>query len=267
MHSPNISNNYKKRFVIVTLPRSGSYFFQSLLNSAEDIICHPEIFKKRRVEISAWHRHKLSIENWEDVAARDNDPINFLNRLRDLNPYNVFGFKAFFIEQFQPRPDLRKNILESRDWKKIFLIRNPVYTYASLLRAKSSGEWTLKNNKPKTSSSKQVVVFEQSELVKHLNHYAIIIKAYEKCVSTHDSDCILLEYHQLHNLETLSKILEFIGSSTEISKLKIDYKRQYEADISESFVNFHELESYLADIGRKELLDDSRDFFLVKQNV
>jgi len=38
-------------FVITTQPRSGSYHFKSLLDSAEDIVCQGEIFKESAVEV------------------------------------------------------------------------------------------------------------------------------------------------------------------------------------------------------------------------
>ena len=253
------SNNDKKKFVILTQPRSGSYFFQSLLDSAEDIACHGEIFKADRVELSDWYRKKLSIKK-EDISERDKDPVIFLNRLRNLTPYKIFGFKAFN-DHIQSRPVLKEYVLMSNDWKKIFLIRNPVYTYASLLRAKLSGKWVLKNDITNKDQLKQPIVFKRLEFDKHLKTYLGFISLYKSQSTMYDHDCFLLQYHQLENCEILSKVLKFIGSSADAFTLQSEYKKQFEGDISESFSNFKELETYLIDIGCKELLDSSSDYY------
>src|SRR5215475_140758 len=81
-------------FVIVTLPRSGSYNLVSLLNSAPDIICHGEVFKPNVVELADGPLGKLDMKA-EDIAARDARPMAFLNRLRGLNARKIVGFKMF----------------------------------------------------------------------------------------------------------------------------------------------------------------------------
>ena len=50
------------KFVIVTLPRSGSYNLVSLLNSAPDIICHGEVFKRDVVELRPLHLEKMGMK-------------------------------------------------------------------------------------------------------------------------------------------------------------------------------------------------------------
>ena len=48
-------------FLVVTLPRSGSYNLVSLLNSAPDIVCHGEVFKRDVVELAEGPLAKLGM--------------------------------------------------------------------------------------------------------------------------------------------------------------------------------------------------------------
>ena len=129
------------RFVIVTLPRSGSYHLVSLLGSAKDVVCHGEVFKRERIELGAWHLEKMKVKA-EDVGLRDEKPLKFLDRLRSLNGRKIFGFKLF-PQHLGNSTTLRDQLLGDSSWKKIFLFRNPVESYASLLRAQSTGVWVL----------------------------------------------------------------------------------------------------------------------------
>src|SRR5262245_39883207 len=88
------SSDHPPKFVIVTLPRSGSYNLVSLLNSAPDIVCHGEIFKRDAVEVRPLHLEKMGFKT-EDVAERDAKPGAFLQRLRGLNARKIVGFKMF----------------------------------------------------------------------------------------------------------------------------------------------------------------------------
>jgi hypothetical protein len=257
------NENYSKRFVIITQPRSGSYYFQSLLDSADDIVCHGEIFKESKIELSTWQLRKLGLAR-EEITTRDQEPFIFLSKVRNLTPYKIFGFKAF-IDHIQKRPGLKNNILASPDWKKIFLVRNPLSTYASLRRAQSSGKWVLKNGLNNPDSEDLQVLFEKEGFSKHFAMYQRFINHHDACNLKQKENCFLLEYHQLQNEDTLNKILQFVGSSANASTLQSEYKKQYEGQLSDSFSNFDELLLFLREIGHEDLVESSHDYLSFKK--
>src|SRR5689334_23148932 len=117
------------KFIVYAYPRTGSYHLTSLLDSCADVVCHGEIFKKETVELREWHKHHLSVNT---PAERDRRPLAFIAELRALNPRMHFGFKLF---QSHIRRVPRLDILTRDDrWKIIVLQRDPLETYASILR-------------------------------------------------------------------------------------------------------------------------------------
>ena len=60
----------KKPFLIITLPRSGSYHLRALLDSAPDISAFGEIFKGSEVELPRSQLTLLGLSP-TDMAARD----------------------------------------------------------------------------------------------------------------------------------------------------------------------------------------------------
>src|SRR5690554_3673920 len=125
------------KFIIFAYPRTGSYALTSLLDSADDIVCHGEIFKKGQIELRPWHRSRLSDIS---VERRDQEPLEYIERLSKLNPKKIFGFKIF--QEHLTRINQQDYLLQSEDWKKIALIRDPIEVYASLLRAYETNIWT-----------------------------------------------------------------------------------------------------------------------------
>jgi hypothetical protein len=89
------------------------------LDSAADVICHGEVFKKERIEVRPWHADRLGIEGG-DVVQRESDPLGLLLKLRGLNLDTNFGFKAF-PTHLTLRGGLYSDLLYSPKWRKIFL--------------------------------------------------------------------------------------------------------------------------------------------------
>src|SRR3982750_4340169 len=129
------------KFVIVTLPRRGPDPLVALLGSAPDIVCHGEVFKRDTIELGAPHLAKLGLAPG-DVGERDAKAGQFLKRLRAQNGRKVFGFKMFM--EHATRVPALAEVLRDPGWRKVVLRRNPVESYASLLRAQRTGIWMLK---------------------------------------------------------------------------------------------------------------------------
>jgi len=250
----------KCQFIIITQPRSGSYFLQSLLDSAEDIVCHGEIFKNDRVEIGEWHSKRLGIGR-HDIEKRNSDAYAFVMGLRKLNLHKIFGFKAFW-SHIKPHKVLMEKIVNSTEWKKIFLYRNPLETYASLLRAKETQQWVQKNSAEREMLKKSDLVqvkFEETSFSRHLREFNVFIKKYSRIVSAQPGHCLSVEYHEMLQQERQADILKFLGSSARVEELQSAYKKQFEGSLDEAFINKKDVLAFLKKHDMKAILQDQCD--------
>jgi len=249
----------RSNFIIITQPRSGSYFFQSLLNSADDVVCHGEIFKKDNVELNGWHGKRLGIGP-KDFALRDAYPYSFVMHLRNLNPYKNVGFKAFWPHLLTRKP-LVERIVNNKKWKKIFLIRNPLETYASLLRAKQTKKWTQRNVEGHANVNDRVkVFFDPASFEEHLNEYVVFLDRNKQILLSQPNSSFVLNYKNATTIHGQDSVLDFIGSSTSASKLKSDYYKQYSGTLEEAFENWGDLMAFLKFKGCEGLESDNSNY-------
>jgi len=251
------------RFVIITQPRSGSYHFKSLLDSAEDIVCQGEIFKKGAVEIDCCLIAKLGL-NKDDMTERDQAPFAFVNRLRNLcSADKIFGFKAFW-PHLEPHKPLINKIILNPEWKKIFLVRNPLQTYASLLRAKKTQVWVQKEGKPGQNLGHQehvTVHFDPPSFEKHWANYQRVINKNHKLMASQASSCLEVGYGEMACPARLDSVLAFLGSTADSRQLTSEYQKQYRGTLLEGFDNPEKLLDYLNQQGLLALTTTERDIF------
>lgn len=247
-------------FVIITQPRSGSYYFQSLLNSANDIVCHGEIFKSEWVELSEWHRNKLGI-GASDVTKRNEAPYQFLMNVRKLNPHKIFGFKAFW-QHLSPHNALVQNVIRAESWKKIFLVRNPIETYASLQRAKMTNLWLQTKSTvqiEELNKNRPVVDFDPESFERHLKDYFWFLSQCRNLADSQINSCYQIGYQDALDAAKQQDVLSFLGSSSDSASLKSNYVRQYSGSMQDSFANWDAMLDYLDKINLTYIAFDGID--------
>jgi LPS sulfotransferase NodH len=253
----------QSNFVIVAQPRSGSYHLCSLLDSASDVICHGEVFKKERIEISPWHANRLGVGKSllgpaksslgigeSSISKRDADPLDFLHKLRGLDPDKIFGFKAFPTHLTQ-RKELHSNVLMSPHWRKVFLLRNPLERYASILRAKATKVWALQSNgrKIKNTTLEMPVIFEKDSFEKHMETHDWFHRMRDSVEGTGPNICIDIFYDELNDRRKISELLSFICSSHSPENLTSRYRKQFNIPFAQGFANWVEFKAYLRESG------------------
>lgn len=246
------------KFVIVTLPRSGSYNLVSLLNSAPDIVCHGEIFKRDIVELNPVHLGKLGMKP-DDIAERDAKPIPFLNRLRGLNGRKIFGFKMFPEHASRLKP-LGGQVLRQPAWRKIFLRRNPIESYASLLRAKQTNVWTLRTNAkappPPPETLHARVTFTPETFDEHLDLTAWFDRLAGEVGAVADNPVLAVAYDAVVDRSALPEVLRFLGSSGTADALRSDFDRQFTAAVRDGFTNWDDLVRHARARGHAAAVDE-----------
>ena len=232
-------------FVLFCTPRTGSYHFVSLLASAPDVDCHGEVFKPGRVELAPQVLAALGTTPG-DAGARDADPLRFVERLRALTPPSrAFGFKLF-ANHVGTHKALRDAVLWSPAWRKIVLDRDPLATYASLLRAERTGVWTLQEGRSVDPALLNAPVrFEAAGFEKHLRQHAKFRRQVEAAAAVAGNPLLELDYDDLVHGDGLARALRFVGSTADAASLASTMRRQFEADIRTGFENWPEVESFL----------------------
>jgi LPS sulfotransferase NodH len=228
-------------FVIVTLPRCGSYNLVSLLNSAPDIVCHGEVFKPNAVELADGPLGKLGMKS-DDVAPRDAKPMAFLNRLRGLNARKIVGFKMF-PEHANRVKALKEHVLRHPKWLKLFLRRNPIESYASLLRARQTGVWTVRTTSPasRRGSLDARVTFTAESFDRHMEFANWFDTLCGDLSAIEGNRCLAVDYEAVADRSALPGILSFIGSTGSAESLTSEYEKQFSGSLAEGFANWDDL--------------------------
>jgi len=243
-----------QKFVIVTHPRTGSYHLVDLLNSADDVRCFGEIFKKNYVELPSEVLDSLGMVG-KDVGMRDDNPSQFIDRAFRTVGEPIVGFKAFPIH-------LKNSGIEALplqpDWKVIFLKRNPLESYVSLVRAELTGVFINKaEDRNREEVLNQQVYVDPSKLTKRLSWIRSLYNGWDKLAEARGpTHATVIDYSELNCGRHQDIMLKFLGSSSRATNLVSSRKRQFTAPFRQGIQNFDEVAETLKRIGQSELIPD-----------
>ena len=222
-------------FVIFCRARTGSYSLVSRLNSCPDITCHGEAFKKASIEVLPEHRRRLGFR----LAERNARPLEFLARLRALDPATHVGFKLFpphlawapgLFELFR-RPEVRKVVLH----------REPLATYASLLRMQATGDHKRAAGAPAAPAPK--VRFGKASFAKFAGNYNQFIALCHVISGLPNS--FVLSYDQINDPAAIDALLRFLGSSARGAETATELRKQYVGTLEDAFENWDAFAAFL----------------------
>lgn len=245
-----------KPFLIITLPRSGSYHLRALLDSAPDISAFGEIFKGSEVELP---RSQLTVLGLQaaDVAARDAMGMQVLTKLcaqaddRGL----IFGFKDFRFNL--NRVGILDQILASDHWRKVFLFRNPVERYVSLKRADLTGVFVVtKDMKTDGLDLKRPIRFDPEDFEKAVAPHRRLKNDVRKAKEKSGKDNVfVMDYDDVNDPGRLQKLLRFLGSTADASTLTSTHVKQFAEPLAAGVENWEELVAYLDSTDQRALIE------------
>lgn len=248
-----LNTAHRSRFVILTLPRSGSYHLASLLGSAPDITCLGEIFKPNKVELPPPLAASIGFAE-ADVARRDADPRAYLGQIMQHCDQPIFGFKEFQANLGRLR--LRKSIAFSPDWWKIYLTRNPLRRYLSRHRTKVTGLFARMSadEHPRDST---VVAFDPALFTEILEASLQQEATISQLREAQPRRVLAVDYRDLSAPDRLGGMLEFLGSEADPATLSSRYWRQNSASFEESFEDFDLVVRHMRANGLEQMLEDA----------
>lgn len=245
----------KTPFVIITLPRSGSYHLRALLDSAPDIRCYGEIFKGSEVELPPEELALVGLGK-KDTDKRDEMGMAVLNRLRKKTDAadQIFGFKDFRFNL--SRVKIFQQIVNSKGWRKVFLFRNPIERYISMERADLTGVFVVtEKTKDRNLDLKRPIQFSPERFERSMGSHRNLKRDAEKAFEKFGSDLVhLVDYAQLNTLETRKALMAFLGSQGDGALLASDHVKQFTAPLESGVENWSEMQAYLQETQQMGLL-------------
>jgi hypothetical protein len=192
-----------RKFVILSLPRTGSTYLVDCLNAIEGVRCLSEIFHPNEI---ALRHHRAVDPELMDKGVRDADPLGYLQRIeREVTDCRWFGFKHF------PRHGvpLMRHLCASREWRKIFLWRdNLLEQYLSFLLASMHFGRTGWGRVPDDAQ----LTLPLSTLIDDLHTIEQNYFEIERMLLLADhNDVFSLEYEDLGRPQVVRALLEFLG--------------------------------------------------------
>lgn len=192
-----------QRFVIVSLPRTGSTYLVDYLNDIEGVRCLSEIFHPNEIML---RHHQPRDPLLLDRQLRDSDPLGYLARLeQEIGEVGWFGFKHF------PRhgEKLLQHLCANRRWRKIFLWRdNLLEQYLSFLLASAHfGKitWGRVPDQARVTVPPGLLLEDFHTIERN---YLLIE---ETLMLSDPGDLFTLEYGDLGRVEVMRGLLGFLG--------------------------------------------------------
>ena len=245
----------KPPFVIITLPRSGSYHLRALLDSAPDIRCYGEVFKGSEVELPPEELAYLGITK-KDTDKRDEMGMAVLNRLRKRTDAEglIFGFKDFRFNL--SRAKIYQQIINSKGWRKVFLFRNPIERYISMERADLTGVFVVtEKTKDKGLDLKRPIRFDAHRFEKSLGSHRRLTDDAKNGLEKLGPEVVhLLDYTKLNELEARKALMVFLGSAGDGATLESTHVKQYTAPLESGVENWDEMAAYLKETRQMDLM-------------
>lgn len=245
----------KNPFVIITLPRSGSYHLRALLDSAPDIRCYGEIFKGSEVELPPEELAFLGLGK-KDTQKRDEMGMAVLNRLRKRTDAAgvIFGFKDFRFNLM--RVKIFQQMVNSKGWKKVFLARNPIERYISMERADLTGVFVVtEKNKDAGLDLKRPIRFDAERFEKSMGSHRRLAEDAQKALEKLGPEVVhVLEYDKVNDLAARKALMAFLGSTGDGALLESDHVKQYTAPLESGVENWDEMAAYLEKTRQMDLM-------------
>lgn len=245
-----------KKFVIITMPRSGSNLLVSMLSAHPEIFCDGEVFNRRQLpkKHSSWY-----------IKIVDIFPLWYLKkRIRKMisKGKSIYGFKLLPL-QWPKTLEIAVNILHKNDYQLIYLHRKDfIAQIISANVALQKDKWTVNSEKEYTNE-KIALDFSLAEYtIDRLQGFDERIKKIKK--QYHGLDLYYeddLLNPEINGPKLAKKIADFLDTETHPLD-KYTLKTDIRAD-RERFSNLDEFLQMCRNIG----LNEQVDFYETRQNA
>ena len=231
------TNSNQAYFAIIHTPRAGSNYLVELLDSAEGITCHAEIFSRNSTYLS-----RQTDVPYIDMATRDRDLWRFLGYLvGHAAKADAFGFK---IGLYDLRAMLVYVLLSRRVRKLVICRRNLLAAFVSSKRANASGAWIQWNNTLEGEERYRKINISISQFLIYYSKRKIFYTFVALCEIITWQKHMRLYYEDVINSSNIDDILRFLHLRGEY-KFVSQTKKQNKRPLREQIQNIDRVDSFM----------------------
>jgi hypothetical protein len=236
-----------QKFILLASPRTGSQALNRYLNQYDGMVLHGEVLNPSFVGLRHDYHDKLGVCR-HDVQTRDRNVRGFVERVFDDPGASFVGFHIF--------PDQTRAavlpVLRDESVKKLWLFRNPVESFISLLEAETSGVWivdagdvedSVPNDGMKRSRSGKVR-FDESRFKAHLDSLELFKAKVKSVLAERGQPYLPLSYADIGDPLVTNAIISFLGGEQRLREFKEETLKQASRPLFERVANYHELAAY-----------------------
>lgn len=242
-----------RKFVILSMPRSGTGFVYTALDSHPDVVCHGELFMPKRVGALSGKlkKNRKSFRGELTKEYRNRSPVEFLNTVLEYDPDVDFaGFKLFFPQN----EEALRHVIHSRDYSKIVLRRdNLLAMYSSARTAQAGGQGKVQVGQ----EVKRVKIrFDESDFYTFKARHDKYTGLGRRLLQDSGADFLDVEYTEFSDAGKFDEIFRFLGAAP-MRRLSPAVAKRNPSDILARFENPEEVRDFLERVGRPEWARES----------
>ena len=229
-----------QKFVLIASPRTGSQALNRHLNQYDGMVMHGEIFNPAFVGLRHDYHDKMNLPR-EGVEARDADPEHFIARIFDDPAARFVGFHIF--------PEQTRSavlpVLEDESVKKLWLVRNPVASFVSLLEAEASGIWTVHASEPLPSGNdRKKVHFDVGRFNSYLNELNLFRAKIKSVLFETAQPYFPIHYGDIADPLVGNAIIAYLGGSQRLDRFETEILKPPLRPFVERIENYWEFTAY-----------------------
>lgn len=247
--------NVATQFVIVYLPRTGSNYLATLLDSHPEILCHHEVFNPTGIHRSLSYKHtSLSFGTVED---RDRDPWGFMHRVYaftdtaravgfKLGPGGIYNWPLLSLLLSRR---VRKIILERRGW---------LHAYTSTLIARATQVWSrTRGNDGEASDDRLKVRVDLDDFRRFLRKRRLFYSLTRTLLGVTGQPFLSLAYEDIGDPKTMTALLRFLSVDPTVV-LSARTEKQNSPRLEDRVANYEELRAALAGTSQSWMLESEQ---------
>ncbi|MBI6628465.1 sulfotransferase family 2 domain-containing protein [Pontibaca salina] len=222
-------------FILLAEMRTGSNFLEANLNTIDGLVCHGEAFNP----------YFIGYPNRSELfgmtqAMRDADPARLIAVISEQSE-GLGGFR--FFHDHDPRA-LELALGDPR-CAKVILTRNPLDSYVSWKIAQATGQWKLTNLTRRRTAK---AAFEPAEFTAYVNRLHRFQAQILNRLQVSGQTAFYLGYDDLHNVEVINGLAQWLGVSGRLDALDTRLKLQNPGSVIGKVSNPDVMTAALADI-------------------
>lgn len=238
-----------QKFVILGMPRCGSGYLYTMLNSHSQMVVHGELFMPRTIGATSGKlkRARLSGLDWLDYDFREKYPLQFLENVMDFDPEVDFaGFKIFFPQN----QEVLEYVIRSSDYKKLVLKRD---NYLAMYSSSRTAKVTRQGKVKKGEEPKRVkITFEIKDFERFQRRMNRYFKLGYSLLEKYNSHFMEVRYKELKDRDHINNVLDYLGAYH--AELESDVVKRNPSHILDRFNNPEDVVEYMKKIGRQDWL-------------